>query len=69
MTDLQRCCERYGLDNHEGSTATGVLSCGCLHNEIGAHKGACPDFETVYPENGSRDLDDLSWRPRTEVAR
>ena len=43
-----------------------LLPCGCLDNEAGAHRGECPDFETVYPANGSRDPDRLTWRPREE---
>ena len=41
--------------------------CGCLTNTLGAHRGACPEFETVYPSDWWKDprsLDRLSWRRR-----
>lgn len=44
--------------------STGLLPCGCLRTGIGAHRGDCPDYETVYPADGSRRLDDLRWRRR-----
>lgn len=48
----------------ETRTGTHLLPCGCLPNEIGAHRGSCPDFETIRPANGSTRLDDLAWKPR-----
>ena len=50
--------------------AADFYPCGCLRNSIGAHRvdkalgGPCPDFETVYPANGSRHLEDLQWKRR-----
>ena len=47
--------------------------CGCLKNSTGAHRGdgsssgPCPDFETVYPPNGSQRLEDLTWTPRAKT--
>ncbi len=42
--------------------------CGCLRNDINAHRdspdeagGPCPDFETIYPADGSIRLEDLRW--------
>ncbi len=39
-----------------------LAPCGCLRNDAGAHRGDCPDFETVYPADGSLRLEDLRWR-------
>lgn len=50
-----------------------VHPCGCLITSTGAHRGdnsasgPCPDYETVYPDNGSARLEDLTWRPRTKT--
>ncbi len=44
-----------------------LLDCGCLRNDIGAHRAGCPQFETVYPDTGRATLDALSWRPRTKT--
>lgn len=47
-----------------------IQPCGCLTNSTSAHRGdgsasgPCPDFETVYPANGSMRLEDLTWRRR-----
>lgn len=49
--------------------------CGCLINSTGAHRGdasssgPCPDYETVYPANGSTRLEDLTWERRSEASR
>jgi len=44
--------------------------CGCLVNSRGAHRGDCPDYETVHVgDRGTTNrLDDLTWKPRA-VAR
>jgi hypothetical protein len=36
--------------------------CGCLRNDGGAHRGACPDYRTVNPESEHR-----YWVPRTDL--
>ena len=40
--------------------------CGCLINDRGAHRGDCPDYETVYNGDArtSNRLDDLRWERR-----
>lgn len=40
--------------------------CGCLRNDAGAHRTACPDWRTIYPDDGSRRLEDLRWELREE---
>lgn len=42
-------------------------TCGCLTNQLGAHRAACPEFETVYPSDwwkNPRDIERLAWRRR-----
>jgi hypothetical protein len=49
---------------------TNFYPCGCLTNSAGAHRGdgsasgPCPDYETVYPPDGSTRLEDLTWKRR-----
>jgi hypothetical protein len=38
--------------------------CGCLRNDGGAHRGACPDYRTVNPKSERR-----YWVPRTDPAK
>lgn len=38
--------------------------CGCLINDRGAHRGACPDYKTIRLVEGTNDLDDMRWERR-----
>lgn len=51
------------------TAAIGFEPCGCLRNSRGAHRGDCPDFETIRPYEGCNRLDELTWRPRAETPR
>lgn len=41
-----------------------LLPCGCLPTEAGAHRGDCPNFETVRP-HGTNRIEDMHWVLRT----
>lgn len=42
-----------------------LLPCGCLRTDRGAHRRACPDFETIETDDpAARGLDRYRWIPR-----
>ncbi len=70
MLDRDSRYDRALADTFGGVTSQGLLPCGCLPTSTGAHRGddsppgPCPDFETVFPADGSTRLEDLSWTRR-----
>lgn len=45
--------------------ATNFYPCGCLRNTADAHRGDCPDFETVRLVPGTSRLDEMTWTRRS----
>jgi len=50
-------------------TPAHLQPCGCLRNDAGAHRGQCPDYETIYPDGWSGRVEELRWEPRKESPR
>lgn len=38
--------------------------CGCLVNDRGAHRGNCPDYETIRLVQGTNNMDEMRWERR-----
>jgi hypothetical protein len=64
VTDTIRRAAKDVREQAGGDTLRGVERCGCLSNDAGAHRGNCPQFETVRLVPGTNRLSEMEWRRR-----
>jgi hypothetical protein len=49
--------------------ATNFCPCGCLRNSSGAHRGDCPDYESVRLVPHTNRPNEMTWTRRNEETR